>query len=114
MNCVYNIEYIFRKSSIQQQIYPEKLLKYLQEQIYGLSGMIKFDTAGFRSEFQLDILNLQNQGLQKVGKWETNFGIQWKPTYKILGVNDEKSLRDKHFLVLISLVCFNNPLALRL
>lgn len=67
--------------------------------------MIKFDTAGFRSEFQLDIVNLENQGLRKVGRWETNVGIQWKPGYRIPGVDDEKSLRDKHFLVLISLVC---------
>ncbi|XP_029164967.1 glutamate receptor ionotropic, kainate 2-like [Nylanderia fulva] len=72
-------------------------------QINGLSGMIKFDTAGFRSEFQLDIVNLEIQGLRKIGRWETNVGIQWKPRYKIPGVDDEKSLRDKHFLVLISL-----------
>lgn len=70
--------------------------------------MIKFDTAGFRSEFQLDIVNLKNQGLRKIGRWETNVGIQWKPGYRIPGVNDEKTLRDKHFLVLISLVCSIN------
>jgi len=71
-----------------------------------LSG-IKFDTAGFRTEFQ-DIINLGNEGLYKVGKWKTNFGFQWKPGYRIPGVDDNKSLRDKHFLVLISLVCSNN------
>ncbi|XP_072745112.1 glutamate receptor ionotropic, kainate 2-like isoform X2 [Anoplolepis gracilipes] len=73
------------------------------EQINGLSGMIKFDTAGFRSEFHLDILNLEKQGLRKIGRWETNFGIKWEPGHRIPGVDDEKSLRDKHFLVLISL-----------
>jgi len=70
--------------------------------------MIKFDSAGFRSEFQLDIINLGNEGLYKVGKWKKNFGFQWKPGYRIPGVDDNKSLRDKHFLVLISLVCFIN------
>lgn len=69
--------------------------------------MIKFDTAGFRSEFQLDIVSLKNQGLRKIGRWETNVGIQWKPEHRIPGVDDEKTLRDKHFLVLISLVCSN-------
>ncbi|XP_070167336.1 glutamate receptor ionotropic, kainate 2-like isoform X1 [Polyergus mexicanus] len=73
------------------------------EQINGLSGVIKFDTAGFRSEFQLDIVSLKNQGLRKIGRWETNIGIQWKPEHRIPGVDDEKTLRDKHFLVLISL-----------
>ncbi|XP_050461377.1 glutamate receptor ionotropic, kainate 2-like [Cataglyphis hispanica] len=73
------------------------------EQINGLSGMIKFDTAGFRSEFQLDIVNLKNQGLRKIGRWETNVGIQWKRGYRIPKVDDEKTLHDKHFLVLISL-----------
>lgn len=67
--------------------------------------MIKFDTAGFRSEFQLDIVNLGNEGLHKVGIW-TNFGIQWEPRYRIPGLDDDKNLRDKHFRVLISLVCF--------
>lgn len=67
--------------------------------------MIRFDTAGFRREFELDIVNLGNEGLYKVGKWKTNFGIQWHPGYRIPGVVDNKSLRNKHFLVLISLVC---------
>jgi len=67
--------------------------------------MIRFDTAGFRSEFQLDIVNLGEKGLYKVGKWKTNFGIQWQPGYRIPGIDVNKSLRHKHFLVLISLVC---------
>jgi len=70
--------------------------------------MIKFDMAVFRSEFQLDIINLGNEGLYKVGKWKTNFGFQWKSGYRIPRVDDNKSLCDKHFLVLISLVCSNN------
>ena len=77
-----------------------------------MSGTIKFNTAGFRSEFQLDILNLESQGLRKVGRWETNFGIQWNPGHRIFGMDDEKSLRDKHFLVLISLVRSSRQLLL--
>ncbi|EFN84995.1 Glutamate receptor, ionotropic kainate 2 [Harpegnathos saltator] len=73
------------------------------ERIRGLSGAIRFDTNGFRSEFQLDIVNLEKQGLRKVGEWRTSGGIHWKPGYNIPGVDEEKSLRDKHFIVLISL-----------
>ncbi|XP_028050144.1 glutamate receptor ionotropic, kainate 2 isoform X2 [Monomorium pharaonis] len=73
------------------------------EQIHGLTGMIKFDTAGFRSEFQLDIINLGYKGLYKVGRWEPNSGFQWKPGYRIPGIDDNKSLRNQHFIILISL-----------
>ncbi|XP_011157526.3 glutamate receptor ionotropic, kainate 2 isoform X2 [Solenopsis invicta] len=73
------------------------------EQIHGLSGMIKFDTAGFRSEFQLDIINLGYEGLHKVGKWEPNLGFQWEPGYRISEIDDDKSLQHKHFVILISL-----------
>ncbi|XP_026823599.1 glutamate receptor ionotropic, kainate 2 isoform X2 [Ooceraea biroi] len=73
------------------------------ERIHGLTGMIKFDTAGFRSEFQLDIVTLSNKGLEKIGKWETNLGIHWKSGYIISEEDEEKTLRDTHFVVLISL-----------
>lgn len=73
--------------------------------MHGLTGIIKFDTAGFRTEFQLDIVTLNNKGLEKVGKWETNFGIDWKPEIIITEEDKQKTLRDRHFLVLISLVC---------
>ena len=36
----------------------------------GLSGRIKFDGAGFRSDFQLDIVELKRDGLVKVGSWD--------------------------------------------
>ena len=32
----------------------------------GLSGKIKFDGAGFRSDFQLDIVELKREGLVQV------------------------------------------------
>lgn len=70
--------------------------------------MIRFDTAGFRSEFQLDIINLGNEGLYKIGKWETNVGIQWKPGYRIPEVDDNNNLLNKHFFILISLVRSNH------
>lgn len=69
--------------------------------------MIKFDTAGFRSEFQMDILTLKKQGLQKIGIWKTDSGIEWNGLRNKFRTaqNVEKNLSDKHFIVLISLVC---------
>ncbi|KAG5316710.1 GRIK3 protein, partial [Acromyrmex insinuator] len=54
----------------------------------------------FQSEFQLDIVNLGNEELYKISEWKTNFSFQWKPEYRIPGV--DKSLGEKHFLILIS------------
>ncbi|KAG5338070.1 GRIK2 protein, partial [Acromyrmex heyeri] len=44
--------------------------------------------------------NLGNEELYKIGEWKTNFSFQWKPEYRIPGV--DKSLGKKHFLILIS------------
>ncbi|XP_020295440.1 glutamate receptor ionotropic, kainate 2-like isoform X1 [Pseudomyrmex gracilis] len=74
------------------------------EQIYGLSGMIKFDTAGFRTEFQVDILTLGKQGLEKIGTWKTDNGIEWILKNRVRTMKGvEKNLSNKHFIVLISL-----------
>lgn len=35
----------------------------------GLSGVIKFDHKGFRSEFVVQIVQLGEDGLQEVGRW---------------------------------------------
>ncbi len=35
----------------------------------GLTGRIAFDSRGFRSDFSLDIVELKNGGLNKVGVW---------------------------------------------
>ena len=37
----------------------------------GLSGHITFDTNGLRSQFSLDLLELQQNGLQTVGTWNS-------------------------------------------
>lgn len=38
----------------------------------GLSGIIKFDHQGFRSEFDVHIIELEEDGLHDVGKWVSN------------------------------------------
>ena len=37
----------------------------------GLSGHINFDTNGLRSQFSLELLELQQNGLQTVGTWNS-------------------------------------------
>jgi hypothetical protein len=38
----------------------------LQVELEGLTGKIKFDTRGLRTDFELDIVELKKDGLQKV------------------------------------------------
>ena len=37
----------------------------------GLTGPIKFDTAGLRTQFELDLMELQLSGLAEVGTWNS-------------------------------------------
>ena len=37
----------------------------------GLTGPIKFDTSGLRTQFELDLMELQVTGLERVGTWNS-------------------------------------------
>nr|QHN69171.1 ionotropic receptor 2 [Sirex noctilio] len=69
----------------------------------GLTGLIKFDTAGFRSNFHLDIVQLNVNGLEKIGVWNSTNGIEWISKSPSRESFAEQSLRNKTFIVLISL-----------
>ncbi|KAF8784441.1 glutamate receptor ionotropic, kainate 2-like isoform X2 [Argiope bruennichi] len=43
--------------------------------IQGLTGKVKFDEQGFRSEFVLDLIYLTKDGLEKIGAWAPGKGI---------------------------------------
>ncbi|KAK2579601.1 hypothetical protein KPH14_010895 [Odynerus spinipes] len=73
------------------------------ESIHGLSGPVRFDTAGFRSDFRLEIVSLNREGLKKVGDWRSTNSIAWVQKSGLPGVDEMKTLQDKHFIVLISL-----------
>lgn len=48
------------------------LLNYMKMvEFTGLSGPIKFDTNGLRTQFSLDLMELQGDGLERVGSWNT-------------------------------------------
>ena len=81
------------------------LLFCLQTEMRGLTGLVKFDTSGFRSDFQLDILNLGWNGISKIGTWNSTTNIDWIPESSSIDPNAGLSLRNMTFRVLISLVC---------
>ncbi|XP_014608313.1 PREDICTED: glutamate receptor ionotropic, kainate 2-like [Polistes canadensis] len=82
------------------------LLNFMRvTEMRGLTGLIWFDTAGFRSNFQLDIVQLQLEGLTKIGVWNSTrmSGIEWMPETSSMKPDAELSLQNKTFLVLISM-----------
>jgi ABC-type amino acid transport substrate-binding protein len=48
------------------------LVNYMKMvEFIGLSGKIEFDTSGLRTQFELDLMELQLEGLSKVGSWNS-------------------------------------------
>ncbi|XP_042214385.1 glutamate receptor ionotropic, kainate 2-like isoform X2 [Homarus americanus] len=63
-----------------------------QAQVHGLTGVIKFDSSGFRSDFQLEILEMDvKETLKKVGTWTlaggANYTRSWAETVDAVEFN---------------------------
>ncbi|XP_029165094.1 glutamate receptor ionotropic, kainate 2-like isoform X2 [Nylanderia fulva] len=73
----------------------------------GLSGFVKFDRDGLRSNIQLDVVRLTESGLVKIGVWNSTAGnkIDWIPETgtKKKNFDTDLSLQNKTFIILISL-----------
>ncbi|XP_041979927.1 glutamate receptor ionotropic, kainate 3-like isoform X2 [Aricia agestis] len=70
----------------------------------GLSGIINFDEDGFRSEFEVEILEVMAHGLEKVGTWTLEDG--YMVSRKVVPPVEEEgstSMKGKHFLILTAL-----------
>ncbi|XP_022115207.2 glutamate receptor ionotropic, kainate 2 [Pieris rapae] len=70
----------------------------------GLSGVIKFDEDGLRSDFEVDILEVTSHGFEKIGTWSLEDG--YTEMRKFIPAVEEKgtdSMKGKHFLVLTAL-----------
>ncbi|CAH2084752.1 unnamed protein product [Euphydryas editha] len=58
------------------------LINYMKiVEMKGLTGVIKFDHQGFRSDFTLDIIELTREGLQKAGSWNSSEGVNYTRSY---------------------------------
>ncbi|CAH2047173.1 unnamed protein product, partial [Iphiclides podalirius] len=58
------------------------LINYMKiVEMKGLTGVIKFDHQGFRSDFTLDIIELTRDGLQKAGSWNSSEGVNYTRSY---------------------------------
>ena len=70
----------------------------------GLSGKIKFDGAGFRSDFKLDIVELKREGLVQVGVWDPSNGANFTRNYTKTSNEVVESLHNKTLIVSTILV----------
>ena len=70
----------------------------------GLSGKIRFDGAGFRSDFQLDIVELKREGLVRVGRWDPSNGANFTRNYTKTSNEVVESLHNKTLIVSTILV----------
>nr|QUP79591.1 ionotropic receptor 5 [Monochamus saltuarius] len=69
----------------------------------GLTGLIRFNTEGFRTDFQLDLFELREGGIINIGTWNTSHGLSvTKKTINEPKIDDD-SLQNKTFIVITTL-----------
>ena len=53
------------------------LVNYMKMvEVEGLTGPVRFDQWGIRHDFWLDLVELQREGLVRVGSWQDTTGLQ--------------------------------------
>nr|QHN69189.1 ionotropic receptor 8 [Sirex nitobei] len=77
------------------------LINYMKiVEMSGLTGVIKFDHQGFRTDFVLDIIELNSkEGLKKIGTWNSTEGVNFTRTYGDVYTQIVESLQNKTFIV---------------
>lgn len=65
----------------------------------GLTNVIRFDHQGFRTDFQLDIIELSPAGLREVGTWNVTQGINFTRTYGEHQQDIVENLKNKTLMV---------------
>lgn len=70
----------------------------------GLTGVIKFDHQGFRSDFMLDVIELRRDGLNKIGTWNSSEGVNFTRTYGQTYTQIVEIIQNKTFSVTTILV----------
>jgi glutamate receptor, ionotropic, invertebrate len=100
------VNYMKTVGSFSYQLFSNSFIPLcFQSIIYGLSRVIKFDHHGHRSNFLLDIVELGQEGLKKIGTWNSTEGLKMAREQDIAqSALDDGSLRNKTFVVITALV----------
>ena len=78
----------------------------------GLTGTIKFDQHGLRSDFTLEIVELKKDGLMKVGVWQENKGVNFTRNFTESYNEIVDSLQNKTLVVTTIFVRYLNTSSL--
>ncbi|XP_069972392.1 glutamate receptor ionotropic, kainate 2-like isoform X1 [Penaeus vannamei] len=71
--------------------------------VIGLTGLVKFDRMGFRSDFELDIVEMdQNETLKKVGTWSLSGHVNYTKSWSDTKGAVEKNLKNKTLIVMVA------------
>ena len=71
----------------------------------GLTGPIKFDTSGLRTQFELDLMELQVTGLERVGTWNSLDHLEaGRKQEDISGEKNTDPMANKTFVITTILV----------
>ncbi|KAJ8723326.1 hypothetical protein PYW08_003238 [Mythimna loreyi] len=86
-------------------LYGSSIVNYARTmEVDGLTGLIKFDEDGFRSELEIDVLEIRTYGLDKVGTWTLEDGfVETKVEIPPAEQEGSESMKGKHFIVLTAL-----------
>lgn len=85
------------------------LINYMKiVEMKGLTNVIKFDHQGFRTDFILDIVELNPTGLKLVGNWNSSQGVNFTKTYGEHQKEIVENLKNKTLIVTTILVSQND------
>ncbi|XP_058503546.1 glutamate receptor ionotropic, kainate 3 [Solea solea] len=78
-----------------------RFMSFIKESHWdGLTGRLSFNkTTGLRTDFDLDIISLKEDGLEKVGKWSASGGLNITEVPKRKGVNITDSLANRSLII---------------
>ncbi|XP_061145491.1 glutamate receptor ionotropic, kainate 3 isoform X1 [Syngnathus typhle] len=78
-----------------------RFMSFIKESHWdGLTGRLSFNkTTGLRTDFDLDIVSLKEDGLEKVGKWSASGGLNITEVPKRKGINIADSLANRSLVI---------------
>uniref|UniRef100_A0A672GL19 Glutamate receptor n=1 Tax=Salarias fasciatus TaxID=181472 RepID=A0A672GL19_SALFA len=78
-----------------------RFMSFIKESHWdGLTGRLSFNkTTGLRTDFDLDIVSLKEDGLEKVGKWSASGGLNITEVPKRKGMNITDSLANRSLVI---------------
>lgn len=76
----------------------------MQSVYEGLTGTVRFNTEGFRSDFGLNIFELKEGGITDIGNWNYSSGVSLARMFPNQSLNAGDSLQNMSFTVIITLV----------